>query len=79
MENTPIILVATKIDLREDPTQETIISTAEGKKMRDKIKAAKYMECSAKNMQGLDEIFHEAVRCSMNKKHSRRQVNCSLL
>lgn len=78
MPDTPIVLVATKIDLREDPTQD-VIATAEGKKMRDKIKAAKYIECSAKNMQGLTEVITEAVRSAVHKSSSKRGVTCSLI
>lgn len=78
MQNTPIILIATKIDLRDDPTQD-IVTTGEGKKMRDKIKAAKYLECSAKNMEGLTEIFIEAVRSAVQKKSYKRTVTCNLL
>lgn len=78
MHDTPVVLVATKIDLRDDPTIDTI-STNEGRKMRDKIKAARYMECSAKRMQGLDEIFVEAIRSATNKKGSKQKTECCLL
>lgn len=76
--DTPVILIATKTDIRNDPTEDTI-TTAEGKKMRDKIKAIKYFECSAKTGVGLDEIFVEAVRSSVNKHHKKRVVHCVTL
>lgn len=78
MPSVPIVLVATKTDLRNDPTID-VISTSEGKRMKDKIKAARYMECSAKNMEGLSEIFIEAVKCSVQGYKSKRQVTCCLL
>lgn len=73
-----LCFVATKTDIRNDPTEDTI-TTAEGKKMRDKIKAIKYFECSAKTGVGLDEIFVEAVRSSVNKHHKKRVVHCVTL
>lgn len=73
-----MISVATKTDLREDPTQDAI-TTAEGKKMRDKIKAAKYVECSAKTGENLDTIFEEAVRCAVNTKIHKKVPICNLL
>ncbi|GLG99858.1 Uncharacterized protein GBIM_06232 [Gryllus bimaculatus] len=73
----PIVLVATKIDLREEDEQE-IISENEGKVLKRRIKAAKYMECSAKNMQGLREVFVEAIRTVMKKPPPPRRI-CAIL
>lgn len=61
MPKTPILLVGTKTDLRDDPRQD-IITEREGKQLKKKIKAEGYMECSAKKMIGIDEIFVEAIR-----------------
>ncbi|XP_044743963.1 ras-like GTP-binding protein RhoL isoform X2 [Chrysoperla carnea] len=74
----PIILVATKIDLRNDPTLDTI-STAEGKRLRKKIKAYKLVECSAKNQEGLDDVFTEAVRAAVSAPKTKQFGNCILL
>lgn len=69
--DVPIILVGTKIDLRED--RETLSQLAQtglspvkkeqGQKMANKIKAVKYLECSALTQSGLKTVFEEAVRC----------------
>jgi len=65
--NIPHILVGTKVDLRDsetaDPhtTEYTPISTKEGKEMAEQIKAAKYLEVSAKTRKGLDKVFKVAV------------------
>ncbi|XP_039295750.1 ras-like GTP-binding protein RhoL [Nilaparvata lugens] len=58
--DVPVVLVATKTDLRA--TDHDSVSTAEGKKMRRKIKAVKLLECSAMNKEGLENVFVEAVR-----------------
>jgi len=63
----PHILVGTKVDLREtetaDPhtTEYDPIPTKEGQEMADQIKAARYLEVSAKTRKGLDKVFEVAV------------------
>jgi len=81
----PIILTGTKIDLRQDEEllaklraqgQEPI-STAQGVELAKRIKAYKYLECSAKTGQGLKLIFEEAVKAaSSHKRRKRRCVLC---
>uniref|UniRef100_T1IS63 Uncharacterized protein n=1 Tax=Strigamia maritima TaxID=126957 RepID=T1IS63_STRMM len=67
----PIVLVATKCDLRnENATTADLVSTKDGKKMCAKIGAAKYVECSAKTSIGVEEVFQKAVR-SVFKRKSR--------
>eukprot|EP01101_Sappina_pedata_P012973 TRINITY_DN92_c0_g2_i1.p2 TRINITY_DN92_c0_g2~~TRINITY_DN92_c0_g2_i1.p2 ORF type:complete len:196 (-),score=103.50 TRINITY_DN92_c0_g2_i1:99-686(-) len=68
--NAPVILVGTKLDMRED--KETLdrlaekklspISTEQGNKMATEIKAVKFMECSALTQKGLKDVFDEAIR-----------------
>lgn len=65
-----IILVGTKLDLRED--SETLdrlnragtapITYQQGVQMAKEIGAVRYMECSALTQQGLKAIFDEAIR-----------------
>lgn len=69
--NIPIVLVATKTDLRDEDCET--ITTAEGKKLKRKIKAARLVECSALKGEGLNEIFIEAVRCVVKKSPARRR------
>ncbi|XP_065920170.1 ras-related protein Rac1-like isoform X1 [Dysidea avara] len=67
--NTPVILVGTKLDLRDD--KETIeklkqrrvapISYSQGLEMMNEIGAVKYLECSALTQQGLGKVFDDAV------------------
>jgi len=71
--NTPIVLVGTKVDLREDgPTIEKLsskkqvpISYEQGLQMMQEIGAVKYMECSALTQKGLLAVFDEAIRAAM--------------
>jgi len=68
---TPIILVGTKIDLRED--QKTIeelnkncqkkspITAEQGQKLAQDIHALKYLECSALTRKGLKNVFDNAL------------------
>lgn len=66
----PQILVGTKLDLRSDPsTLEKLkasgqqpISTEQGQELAKKIKAVKYLECSAKTGENLKTVFDEAVK-----------------
>ena len=68
--DVPLILVGTKLDLREDSAtisklqalSQAPISTAKGQELANKINAFKYMECSAMTQQGLKDVFDTAVK-----------------
>jgi len=65
--SVPIMLLGTKLDLREegvaDPQVGSVqsISTEEGEELSKEIKAIKYFEVSAKTRKNLDSVFQEAV------------------
>jgi len=67
---TPIILVGTKLDLREKPAAiqslkeagQEPISTSKGEGLAKEIGAKKYLECSALTQDGLARVFEEAVK-----------------
>ncbi|OLL22223.1 Ras-related C3 botulinum toxin substrate 1 [Neolecta irregularis DAH-3] len=71
---TPIILVGTKLDLRED--KETLeklqqkrsapITYQQGLAMAKDINAFRYMECSALTQKGLKNVFDEAIRAVLS-------------
>jgi small GTP-binding protein len=69
---TPIVLVGTKIDLRNDEEEikkaVRMITYKEGKKLAKKIGALKYLECSAKTMEGVDAVFEEIGRAVLPTK-----------
>uniref|UniRef100_A0A2M4APD4 Putative ras similarity family n=1 Tax=Anopheles triannulatus TaxID=58253 RepID=A0A2M4APD4_9DIPT len=75
--SVPIVLVGTKSDLRVVGS-EKFVTTAEGKKLKQKIKAYALVECSAKRKQNLAEVFEEAVRAAERKPHAGARV-CTLL
>lgn len=64
------IFEGTKIDLRDDrdtlialqQAGQSAIKREQGVKLASKIRAVKYMECSALTQRGLKYIFDEAVR-----------------
>ncbi|KAJ3416097.1 U2 small nuclear RNA auxiliary factor 2 [Chytridiales sp. JEL 0842] len=84
--HTPIILVGTKLDLRED--RETIeklrekrmapLSYPQGMQMAKEVGAVKYLECSALTQKGLKNVFDEAIRAVLcpaptNKKSKKEK------
>lgn len=75
-ESVPLLLICTKIDLRDDPTTTSLmaaqgtspITALEGEKVAKEIGARRYLECSAKMGRGVREVFDGAVRESLRKK-----------
>jgi GTPase SAR1 family protein len=68
--NVPILLVGTKIDLRDDESiikelnkkNEEPITYEKGKELGEEIKAMYYIENSAKTQKGLSETFIKCVQ-----------------
>ena len=84
----PIILCGTKIDLREDSEfinqleKENIqpIKREQGQRVCKKIRAYKYVECSALTQKGLKQVFDDAIRAVLSPKStSRSHSSCLLL
>ncbi|XP_056311418.1 ras-related C3 botulinum toxin substrate 1-like [Danio aesculapii] len=86
--NTPIILVGTKLDLRDDT--EIInelarykicpITFNQGQAKAEEIGAVKYLECSAKTLKGVKTVFEEAIRAVLNpQEESIRKRKCLIL
>ncbi|XP_066156438.1 ras-like GTP-binding protein RhoL [Euwallacea fornicatus] len=75
----PVVLVATKTDLRNDPTIRCY-SPEDGKRLKKKVKAQCYRECSAKYNTGLSEVIEDAVRVATNSKvkHTKPST-CAIL
>lgn len=68
--SVPIILVGTKLDLRDDPaTLESLrqkrmepVSYDQALVVAKEIRAHKYLECSALTQRNLKSVFDEAIR-----------------
>ncbi|GAA5857080.1 hypothetical protein JCM8547_007947 [Rhodosporidiobolus lusitaniae] len=73
-----ICLVALKCDLREDWTVreklarrgEAIVEYEAGLEMAKRIRAARYLECSAKHNRGVTECFEEAARVCITARRA---------
>lgn len=61
--HTPIVLVGTKSDLRIEGADK-FVTQAEGKRMKSKIGAAAFVECSARKKENLLLVLEEAVRAT---------------
>ncbi|QRV86672.1 small guanosine triphosphatase family (GTPase)-like Ras family protein [Ceratobasidium sp. AG-Ba] len=88
-ENTPLLLVATKTDLRGDEQTrrmlsaqgQTPVTTEQGMAVAREINA-RYMECSAKFSKGVHDVFNAALKESMKGrwgKKLRSKQRCVLL
>ncbi|CAM1330736.1 Uncharacterised protein g10376 [Pycnogonum litorale] len=79
---TPIILVGTKIDLRDDPESSNVVTRKMGQKLASRIKVSKYVECSALTKDGLKEVFEEAVRAVLKPSRTAANIlfsSCTIL
>ena len=85
--NTPIIIVATKIDLRDDPSAVkrladknlSMVTAAQGTQLAKEL-GTKYLECSAITQAGVKNLFEEAVRSvTEGTTKKTKSSKCSLL
>jgi len=84
--DVPFILVGTKADIRNEPSEidklkaqggESPISTEHGNALAKKLGAIKYIECSAKTSEHLKDVFDEAVRAVLRPQ--KRKKGCVIL
>lgn len=93
-KDVPIVLVATKIDLRNDPAQirqmqskgaKGPITKPEGQKLAQEINAAAFIECSALTQEFLHDTFQLAIRTAITarsmraKRTNKKKFNCTIL
>ncbi|XVF35939.1 hypothetical protein REPUB_Repub19eG0015100 [Reevesia pubescens] len=86
----PIVLVGTKLDLRDDQQffvdhpGAVPISTAQGEELRKQIGSPAYIECSSKTQQNVKAVFDAAIKVVLqppkkNKKKKKAHGGCSIL
>nr|XP_025664564.1 rac-like GTP-binding protein RAC13 [Arachis hypogaea] len=84
--NVPIVLVGTKLDLREDKQffvdhhGATRITTAQGEELKKMIGAITYIQCSSKTQQNVKIVFYSAIKVALRpqkpKKKPRKRRTC---
>ncbi len=93
MPSTTIMLVGTKLDLRDEPNtlsklaekRMAPITYQQGMQMASEIGAVKYVECSALTQKNLKLVFDEAIRAvlfpseSASKGKKKQGGGCELL
>jgi small GTP-binding protein len=75
-----IILVGTQKELRgDDRTLRRLswqgqkpVQTADGKALAAEIKAAAYLECSAAEQDGVNQVFNQALVCAIKRKKPKK-------
>ncbi|KFK37274.1 hypothetical protein AALP_AA4G235800 [Arabis alpina] len=86
----PIVLVGTKLDLRENKQFSMnypgacTISTEQGQELRKEIGALAYIECSSKTQQNVKAVFDAAIKVvlqpPLKTKKQKRMINfCHVL
>jgi len=84
---TPVVLVGTKADLRQDVTTKSqlqaknmsMVSVEQANALKAEIGAVKYVECSALTQDGLKNVFDEAIRAALAPKKSANSSKCTML
>ena len=86
--DVPMILVATKMDLRNDETalksmqlkDAKPLTTAQGEYLASTDKNfAGFYECSALTQEGLKQVFDAAIRCALLKPNAPQSCVCTIM
>ncbi|KAM7500744.1 hypothetical protein LguiA_025158 [Lonicera macranthoides] len=85
----PIVLVGTKLDLREDRQYlsdhpgSTPITASQGEELKKMIGAVAYIECSSKTQQNVKAVFDTAIKVALRpprlKKKPQKKRLCTFL
>nr|XP_019937459.1 PREDICTED: rho-related GTP-binding protein RhoF isoform X1 [Paralichthys olivaceus] len=81
-QDTPVILIGCKTDLRKDKEcarklramNLAPITYTQGEEIQQQMKAELYLECSAKYQEHVEDIFREAAKKAL--AHCRKQKKC---
>lgn len=91
--NVPVVLVGTKLDLRNDNRYmadhmgSNVITSSQGEELRKQIGAAAYIECSSKTQQNVKAVFDIAIKVVLQpprrnetaRKKARKSTSCSIV
>ncbi|KAL0223226.1 hypothetical protein P9112_002616 [Eukaryota sp. TZLM1-RC] len=85
--NVPIVLIATKRDLRHDENTidelkkrgEAPIDTEQGEQLKNEIGAVRYVECSAKTQFGVKNVFDTAINAVIKPARKPSGPKCTIL
>ncbi|KAF3328735.1 rac-like GTP-binding protein 2 [Carex littledalei] len=78
--NVPVVLVGTKLDLRDDRAyladhpNASVITTAQGEELRKQIGAVAYIECSSKTQQSIKAVFDTAIKVVLQPPRRKEPV-----
>ncbi|XP_038991481.1 rac-like GTP-binding protein RHO1 [Hibiscus syriacus] len=87
----PIVLVGTKLDLRDDEQflmdhpNAIPISAAQGEELKKQIGSSAYIECSSKTQQNVKAVFDAAIKVVLQPPKNKQKSNggggvlCSIL
>ena len=86
-QRTPFLLVGTQIDLRDDAAtidklaknKQKPLSEEAGDKLAKKLRAVKYVECSALTQKGLSDVFDEAILATFEHPEQKKGQKCQIL
>ncbi|KAM3348302.1 hypothetical protein ACQJBY_021917 [Aegilops geniculata] len=73
----PVLLVGTKLDLREDRAYladhaaDSIITTEQGEELRRQIGAVAYIECSSKTQRNIKAVFDTAIKAVLQPQRHK--------
>jgi len=77
--DVPVILVATKTDLRLKYGAGRCLTTKDGNDMAQRLSVDAYYECSSKTGDGVADVFQlAACEATRDKRHGNRRLNCDL-
>jgi cell division control protein 42 len=83
----PCLIVGTQIDLRDNAAEKEKLSKRkqkpiefeQGEKLAKEMNAVKYVECSARNSEGLKNVFDEAIIAALEPPTTKKQIKFLLI
>lgn len=78
--NVPVVLVGTKLDLRDDKgyladhVGSNVITSSQGEELRKQIGATAYIECSSKTQQNVKAVFDTAIKVVLQPPRRKEAV-----